>query len=188
MPPEATPTPQSLPIRTNALYPPELGRIVGSIAGTLAADHARGQAAELRRYEGDLSGAFFDLYFTHALDRWRFGGNTDESEHRWGVGLQLLAIGSGLHSYDAPLGRALAHGGVSELRFGRLCRSSGDALHLELRRAAHRLSVSNTPANHAEMVWLIMRDGEHDVTRSRERRALARSYFSTLYTASQKAD
>ena len=167
--------------------------MIGSLAGHLGADHLRGDTAELRRAGESVSPAFYRAFFRHDLASWRAGGPL-QTERTWAVILSCLATMPGLHSYDRKdaLGTALAEANLSERRLVQLIRSRGDGLHRQARQVAQRLAASHTPANHADLAWLIWTDAGHSTsergehTRERARRTLARDYFRHLHAAQKE--
>lgn len=165
-----------------------LAQTAGSIAGNLAMDHRRGEAAELRRLDSGLSPAFYRLHIEHGLRA--IGPRApDENEGCWATILQAFATMVGLHDYDVPLGKAMVEAGVSELRFVKLVRSRGDSLAPQIRGIAQRLASAHVRSDHSDLADLVVsdalahRDPAHERGRDRIRRKLARDFFRSLHSS-----
>lgn len=103
----------------------------------------------------------------------------EDWERRWGLLILGMAHVPGLHTYDVPLGEALATAGWSEMRFVRLMESDADALPVLIRRMAQYLASKEQPANWEDVRQLLFsldRPFAEDV-----RLRIARSYYRTIY-------
>lgn len=101
-----------------------------------------------------------------------------EAERRWAAILCAMALTSGLHRFDRPLGSALAESGFAELRLTRLLRARGDQVFPALRAAAQYLASKAEPFDPTDLARLVLSEGRRD--EEKVRRAIARSYFKAL--------
>lgn len=98
----------------------------------------------------------------------------DDAERRWAVILAGMAVLP--HSPRRRLGHAAADAGLTEMRFLRLLRDSGDTLAATVRGVIHFLASKNEPADFLDVARLVISDG-HDWGEG-VRRSLARDFYS----------
>ncbi len=149
--------------------------IVNRIAGAFGRDIGSGDIAMLRRMDLDDLGAsaFWRIISTYvpADTLPNHDPLLAETERKWAIVLNALAILAGLHQHNVSLGAALAHAGFSELRFVRLLRARDATLGSHVRSAASYLASKGQSADCADLALLVFSDAEP------VRRKLARDYY-----------
>lgn len=157
----------------------DLGRLVGHLAHLVARALSPGDVAQLRRMtEADPHCPAFWRIAATALEpagALPQGALRDEAERRWAVLLNAMALGADLHAPRAPLGRALAQAGYSDLRFVRLLRARGSAFADAARSAARYLAAKATPFDFRDFARLVLSEGRAD--EETVRRRIARTYY-----------
>ncbi|MFB6263812.1 MAG: type I-E CRISPR-associated protein Cse2/CasB [Bradymonadaceae bacterium] len=160
----------------------ELRSAVGTVARRLESDgYGAGDVAELRRIspEEPYTPALWKVMEDLDLRETPYWLSEDERETRWAALLMGMAMTTGLHEFDRPLGSALAEAGWSELRFVRLMRADGERLIEEVRRMAQYLSSKEEAADWTDVGKIVFsQTGEYA---EEYRRDVARDYYSALY-------
>lgn len=139
-----------------------LGQVVARLSGHLDADRSgAGTLAELRRIDDhdELPAAFWHLYLRAVPEVWREpDGRVDERIDRAWAGLvrAMVEMAPRPHTFDRPLGWALAATDYSEDRFVRLLRARGRGLHRELRVAGAWLARAGTRADWEQPAHLML--------------------------------
>lgn len=155
--------------------------LVDRVAQRMAAEggFSNGELAELRRVHPDapFTPALWKILLTYQDDDPHRG--QPEHERRWAAVFGAMALAIGQHSAAAPLGRALANAGWSELRLVRLLEAPDDELFETLRRMARFVSSRGEALDWAEVAALAH---ETDPTHRRTlRQRVARSYYAAAY-------
>lgn len=105
----------------------------------------------------------------------------DDEALAWASLLQIIALHVGFHNRHVPLGTALAQAGLSDLRFERLLRARGQALHDQAVQATRFLTSKAVPADLSTFALLVrFQDGAYA---EKLRRFEARNFFRTLHHA-----
>jgi CRISPR system Cascade subunit CasB len=140
-----------------------------------------GDVAELRRISPTepYTPALWKIIFTIVPDHWTKGSEREAKETAWAIIAMGLAKNAGLHARGRALGAALVEAGFSELRFVRLLRAKGGALHEEFRRMADFLASKHVNADWTDAARLVLKQ-EGDAAES-VRRAIARDYYRAVY-------
>ena len=139
-----------------------LGQVVARLSGHLDADRSgTGTLAELRRIgdHDELPAAFWHFYLRVVPGSWREpdGRVVERIDRAWaGLVRAMVEMAPRPHSFDRPLGRALAATDYSEDRFVRLLRARGRDLHHELRIAGSWLDRANVKANWEQPAHLLL--------------------------------
>ena len=135
--------------------------VVRFVARLLGPDVDPGIVASLRRLDPDepITPTFWGLYYqtgAHELRGWW------RAPVLWAHCFRLQAFLAGLHDRAISLGAALALAGLSELRFERLLRARGEALHKGLQQAVLYLRAQQQACNHVDLLWLLASVPERD--------------------------
>lgn len=155
--------------------------VIGKIAYAMEDHLSSGDLAQLRRVSPDApyTPALWKVLLTYVPESWTKGPKQDEKELRWSALLMGMAMTTGLHNPNTPLGRALVEAGWSELRFVRLMQVRGDDLIKDVRRLASFLASKSQPADWSDVAQLLFnQEGEWA---ERHRRRIARDYYRALY-------
>jgi len=162
------------------------GQLLGSTVGTVARRMeseglSTGDMAELRRVDPEepYTPALWKLMIENDLSdtpRWL---PEHERERRWAALFMGMAMTAGQHSFEMPLGRALAKAGWSELRFVRLMRQRDDKLIQEIRRMAQFLGSKEQSADWTGVGHLLF--SQQGDPAEHRRRSIARDYYRELY-------
>lgn len=168
--------------------PKHFASSIGSMAGMMATDGALGTGtlAELRRIspQKPFTPALWNLLLDlDEAEPWG-GLKRDTYERRMATLAMGMAICTGLHEYNEPLGRALADAGWSKLRFVRLMEARGETLEKHIRRMAQYLASKSQKANWVDVGWLLL--GQDWDTADETRLRIARSYYGTLHAKEQE--
>jgi CRISPR system Cascade subunit CasB len=169
------------PVAGQASNDRTLRQVVGRLASAIDRELSAGTVASLRRLApGEAGGAaFWQVVATCLDDQLPPGGEArDAAERRWAAVLCGMAITAGLNRLGRSAGQALAQAGLSEHRFDRLLRSSGDRLHDELRTVARFLSSKGEEVDWTDLARIVLTDGSSSSEAAR--RTLARAYYRTL--------
>lgn len=159
-------------------------QIVRELAGRMR--HASpGDLAELRRNH-DPGPAFWRLWVDVIADRW--AAPSDASglqavEDAWRTICAALAVMSELHAESARLGSALSETGYSDLRVERLLRADGEQRATLALDAVRYLASKGKSADVADIALLLLSDDE---ARDRQRRNIARSYYTSQFKAEKE--
>lgn len=160
----------------------DIGNVVGNIARRIEQGSlSTGDLAELRRISPNKP-------FTPALWRTLISLEMETSpgwisqhmwERRWATLFMSMAFCPDLHSYEVPLGQALARAGWSELRFVRLMRAEKETLEKHIRRVSEYLANKSQPANWTDVgLLLFYQSGDAG---ERIRLSISRRFYSELY-------
>lgn len=132
-----------------------------------------GERAELRRDPG-TSLAFYKLRATHFPRVTR-----EDTEERWQVLVQAIAILADLYDPTAGLGTALARAELSEARLNRLLRADSSTLPKHIRSCARFLAAKGQQQNMVDIARLLDIKPA-DNSSERVRRRIAADYFRAL--------
>ena len=155
--------------------------LVTNIARAMQSEIPPGEIAALRRLPPGLpdSPAFWKITGLFLDPAGVLPGDSrdrDDAERRWGTILQAMATLKGLHVYGRRLGHVLAESEISEMRFLRLLRSSGERLAQELRAVVHYVGSKALATDLSDVARLILSDGGKDG--EAVRRGFARDFYS----------
>ena len=159
----------------------DIHSVIGKIAYAMEHYLSNGDLAQLRRVspEEPYSPALWKMLLSYVPESWTRGPQQDEKERQWAAVLQGMAMTTGLHDLNVPLGQALVKAGWSELRFVRLMQAQGDDLIKEVRRLASFLASKAQTADWSDIAQLLFnQEGEWA---KRHRRRIARDYYHALY-------
>jgi len=155
--------------------------VIGKTAYAMEHYLSNGDLAQLRRASPatPYTPALWKVLLTHVPPSWTGGPKQDEKERLWAALLQGMAMTTGLHDTNTPLGKALVQAGWSELRFVRLLQARGDGLVKEVRRLASFLASKSQMADWSDAAQLLLnQEGEWA---EHHRRRIARKYYQELY-------
>ena len=139
-----------------------LGQVVARLSGHLDAERSgAGTLAGLRRIgdHDELPAAFWHFYLRTVPEPWREPGGrvVERIDRAWaGIVRAMVEMAPRPHSFDRPLGRALAATDYSEDRFVRLLRARDGDLHRELRAAGAWLARAGVKANWEQPAHLVL--------------------------------
>lgn len=150
-------------------------RAVGALRRSLEASDP-GTLAALRRANPASPPPAFYRVTVDALDEVLSEGGPRRSaeEVRWAVVVSAMANAEGLLA-RVPLGEALAHAGVAEMRVVRLLEGHGEQLADLVRNAVHQLVQKAQPFDPNDLADLVLSDGEAWEQEPRSR--IARSFY-----------
>ena len=151
-------------------------RLAVHVAGTTAREtHLDpGDLADLRRISPDspLPAAFWHVWARHLVD-----AGVATPERPWSLALRAMAVLAGLHQPTRPLGEALAHSKLSDMRFTRLLRAREDQVAHEVRSIAAWLKSHGESCDLSDIAMLLLRPDDENL-----RHHIARSYYANLDT------
>jgi len=159
-----------------------LRQVVTRIAGAMERELPAGDLAALRRLApGEPGGAAFWKVLTYFVGEQlpTSGEARDQAERRWAAVLCGMATTAGMNRPGRAAGESLAAAGLSEHRFDRLLRASGDRLHDEVRTAARMLASKAESLDWTDLARVILTDGSDGAESAR--RQLARSFYRVLH-------
>lgn len=147
-----------------------------------------GERARLKRMgvSGPTPLCFHRFLLRHVPERWQ----GEAMESGWRTLIAILARHhQNPHAPDVPLGRSLAHGGLSEARLESLLSADDRVLATLIHRAGSRLAAQRVRCNWKDAARLLF--ARTDEARERINRQIARDFYrarSNKTHAAQTAD
>jgi CRISPR system Cascade subunit CasB len=145
-----------------------------------------GTLAELRRLTPNEPGgtAFWRIVVTRLDRELPVGDRREEALRRWALILRTLAQLNGLHNAGHRFGTALAEAGISEARFTRLLRVSGNALFDQVSAVSRQLASAGVQIDIAGLARLVLSDGAPGEQAVRQ--GIANDYYQVIFSAEKE--
>lgn len=161
--------------------PSSVAQAVEQLRWTLEEAADPGTLAALRRMDTNSPPPAFFRVATRLLDHLlpRQAAHRDQLESRWAIVAQVLAMAVGRRGSSSllsrvPLGEALAHANVAEMRLLRLLDAPDEQLADVVRGIMHQLVSKGQSFDPVHLATFVLSDGER---REHARRLIAQHYY-----------